>query len=149
MKIATIDYGLNCGVAIASFEENEPNYIHLKKFRLQTFVDDLQGIHDLIKRTSPNSIVLEKCPYRAAGESLRIYEHTHAILTNQLGYRDGKDILAFNELVTISPGLWKPFVKKQDILYTRWNPKTQHEKDAMSLLWYALTISTKKEVIYV
>lgn len=146
MRIAAIDYGLSCGLAITDFEKNEPNYIHLKKFRLQTIEDNIQEIYQILKDTSPDSVVLEACPYRAAGNSLRIYEHTHAMLTDQLDYRNGKDILAFNELVTIGPGLWKPFVNKQNLPYHLWNPKTKHEKDAMSLLWYALTISTEKEV---
>lgn len=149
MKIAAIDYGLNCGTAIGTFEDIHSNFIEVKKLYLKTFVDDFPELFRFLKEESPYSVVLEACPYRAAGESLHIFERTQAMLINQLGYQVGKEILEFNELVIIGPGLWKPFVKKQDILYTRWNPKTQHEKDAMSLLWYALTISTKKEVIYV
>ena len=146
MNIAAIDYGLHCGLAIAKVVLTE-DLCYLNKVHLETVKDDLPRIYNILKRIGPHSVVLEACPYRAAGHSLKLYEHAHMMLKQQLGYQDGKDILAFNELITIGPGLWKPFVKKQCLDYSPWFPKTKHEQDAMSLLWYALEIRTRMDVI--
>ena len=146
MKIAAIDYGLSCGLAIAKVTITK-DFCFLEKIHLETCLDDLPRIYNVLKAVGPHSVVLEACPYRAAGHSLKLYEHAFAMLKNQLGYQNGKDILVRNELVTIGPGLWKPFVKKQNLDYSKWNPKSVHEKDAMSLLWYVLKVQTKKEQI--
>lgn len=147
MRIAAVDYGLNCGVAIAEVAQ-KPGEIKLKKLYLGTVYDNILLTKEIINQRNVTSVILEACPYRAAGHSLRIYENTYAMLL-LLGYFDSKEIQT-GSLLTICPGLWKPFVKKQGLDFSKWNPKSQHEEDAMSLLWYVLRTKTQiEEILYV
>ena len=151
MIIASIDYGLNCGVAVADAEFFRGEY-HLHEVYLHTLYDAPDKVVRILEEIKPFSVVMENCPQLVSNYSTYIFQSIKQKL-QQMGYDTAsKNITKQNSLVLISPGQWKPFVKANKINLDAWSSLvsiTDHERDAMSLLWYALKISTKKEIKYV
>lgn len=148
MRIAAIDYGVDTGIAIAELAYNR-RIIFLKYYVVCTIYNNIPDVLSLITASRSSSVVLEKCPALATSNSRDIFEELYRNLS-ALGFKNGKGILEPGCLLTISPGTWKPFVKKQMIDFSSWNPESRHEKDAMGLLWYATKISEPyiREVFY-
>lgn len=146
MNIAAIDYGFDCGLAIAKvIGVEQVNTVKLEKVKLETIHDNISMVKSLVNDANCLSVIVELSPYRAAGNSLQIYERTIQAMED-LGFRTSDKLLDGASLLTVGAGQWKPFVKKQEIDFSPWSPKTRHEKDAMSLLWYVLRKEVNSEL---
>ncbi len=148
MLIASVDYGLNCGIAVADIEFFRGEY-HLHEVYLNTLYNALDKTNEILEKIKPFSVVLEDCPKLASNYSIFLFQSIKQNLEKLNYSTESKNILEQNSLVLVSPGQWKPFVKASNIDLTAWITKTDHEKDAMSLLWYILRVTTKKEIKYV
>lgn len=151
MRIASIDYGDSIGLAIAELERGSGT-LNLKRYLLDTF-DRPANVVTLIKGARCWSVVMERKPSNAPSTSTKSFDVIHDELTVTQGFIKGGDLLSRKQLVTVSPGTWKPLIKALDLgdSYKVWNCSNQHEKDAMGLLYYVLRIqlSTNIEVTYV
>jgi hypothetical protein len=142
MKIAAIDYGFNIGLVVATLKGEE-----LKCSYLTTLRNSDEEAANLILSKNCDCIVMEDPPYNSLGGSANSFYKIHGLLMKG-GYLD-RNSLSNRSILRYLPGQWKPFVQSQSLNFSMWNPMTQHEKDAMGILWYALRINLKKEIKYV
>ncbi len=146
MKIAAVDYGLNIGLAIAEFSNGELKCVHLG-----THYDADEEVAAKIIDEKCNFVVLEDPPHSTLGGSANSFYTILEALKSE-GYEESflsKTFLAKKGIARYSPGIWKPIVQTLQPDLSAWNPKTQHEKDAMGIMWYALRTILKQEVKYV
>jgi len=148
MKIAAIDPGVTTGYAIAWVHE-QPKTVSLECVVLRDTPNPLEVIRS-ITRSRCMSVVLERRPANASREGTEHYE----LLLNQLimnGYRDPHHFrFSDNSLALVSPGLWKPVIKAQQIMdYGSWDIQSDHMRDALGLLHYVIKLNfMNKEIEY-
>lgn len=138
MKILSIDYGVSTGLALCSLEGSD-----LIKLYLGTI-----NSAALFKSSYPvpedcECIVLEQAPFGATWSTSVIF-HTLFADLQKSGFVLS-DTLQEKGIVLVAPSQWKPFVKRQNLDLRSWSPKTKHERDAMCMLWYAVSMQNKKE----
>ena len=135
MRIASIDPGFNTGVAIAILHDKES--IKLEKYLLGTFTNEPDAVVKLVLTSRSTICLMERKPRNAANSKTVPNEKIKAALGNL-------------KIVEIGPGLWKPFMYSRLAKLEPWAPETQHEKDAMAILFYFLqTQNPKRKVKYV
>lgn len=138
---AAVDYGSSTGLVIAHVQ-NYGLEILMRCYFIETIsCKNPQGIAAImktIKKFNCSIIILEKLPSNSRNETARaIYDQ---ILFESNRMRAAKTAL-------VSPGLWKPFMKKHSIDLSAWSPQTVHERDAMRMLWYTVYIHSGSEGI--
>ena len=135
MRIASIDPGFNTGLAIAIMC-NEENII-LKKYFLGTFTDEPNAVIKLVLASRSQVCVMEAKPHNTPDSK------TVPNTKIQVGLGD----LSPWE---IGPGTWKPFMRSRLMELEPWAPETQHERDAMAILFYFVQINfSGRKVQYV
>ena len=138
MRILAIDYGTSTGIAFGSWEGSCIYKMYLgtsNKMAMYT------GSYPVPEEC--DCVVLEHAPFGANWNTSSVY-HTLLQDIQKSGYVISKQ-LKEKGIVLVAPSQWKPFVKKQQLDLSSWSPKTKHERDAMSMLWYVVSMQNKKE----
>ena len=130
MRITSIDPGFNTGVAIAILKETK-KLVTLKKYLLCTVVDEPETVVNLVLASRSQICLMERQPFNTISSPLRP--------NNQI--RAGLGEL---KVVEITPGTWKPFMRSRFAELEPWASETQHEWDAMALLYYWVQMQNKK-----
>lgn len=146
MKIAAVDYGLHVGLAIAELCQDTV----LKKVHLGTHYEGDAEVAQRIITEECKFVAMEEPPYAALGGSAASFYRILGDL-QQSGYVNNylaKTFLLEHGIATYLPGVWKPFVDSLKPDLSAWQPQTNHEKDAMGIMWYALKTLLKKEIKY-
>lgn len=139
MRIASIDYGLHTGIAIADRIEKNGNIV-LEKYMIATFEDNIKSVLYWVETSRCRSVVLEQRPTAATGVGLTSYEAIFSGLL-ALGMERGASLYRRNTLLLITPGNWKPVMKAHmQTNFGGWEPETDHEKDALQMLYYAIRV---------
>jgi hypothetical protein len=135
MRIASLDPGYNTGVAIAIVHETE-EFVTLEKYNLVTLIDEPAAVAELVISSRCKICLMEAKPHNAADSKWV----PNTLLQSMLP-----------PVVEIKPGAWKPFMRSRLAELESWNPETQHEKDAMAMLYYFVQahIFNGKKVLYV
>lgn len=145
MKIASIDYGLNVGLAIAEFYSEDGL---LERLHLGTHYIGDEEVAKLVLAENCELVIMEEPPYSNLGGSANSFYKILGILK-----KNGYSVLDSDRIVEKSimrylPGTWKPLVQAAKPDLSPWDPKTIHEKDAMGIMWYALRTVLKTEIKY-
>lgn len=143
MIIAGIDYGLNVGLAIATFSGDT-----LRRVLLETYYDGDQEVADLVIQNRCELVAMEDPPYSELGGSANSFYRILEILKSK-GYEVNSAPPFERNIVRYLPGIWKPVVHAIKPDMRAWGPKTVHEKDAMGILWYAVLTIMGRAVRYV
>ena len=149
MKIASIDYGLNTGLVLGEIQVKKKKVV-LSGIVSMTIYDDILQVVELIETYKCISIVLEQCPTLSTGAAREPFDKI-CMKLKEKGWLRGNSIREKHRVKHIGPGLWKPFMKKQQTDLSILELHTVHEKDAMKMLWYAVQIAwkDKKVVLHV
>lgn len=147
MRIIALDYGKSVGVAIADVTaypsfQGDVTKMNLYKYILCT-VDTKTAI-EFMEISRCMTAVMEDYPRRAKNN---MYEDLYRAVACKFDNSDPLD----KHLIILAPSLWKPVCKARHPNLLPWNPETQHEEDAMSILWYYLQIQKypSTDVLYV
>lgn len=138
MRILSVDYGTDTGIALCDMEGSSLYKMYLGTSN-QTAI--LEGAYPVPEEC--DCIILEHAPFGAKWTSSKTF---HSLLSNfqKSGYTITKELKEKGVLL-VAPSQWKPFVNRQNIDLSPWSPKTKHERDAMCMLWYAVSMQNKKE----
>jgi hypothetical protein len=138
MRISSIDPGWNTGVAIAVVHDSISTLtVTLEKYLLCTLVDEPKAVAELVLASRSKICVMEQKPRNAADSKT---------VPNTLL----KSLLGDLTVLEIAPGIWKPVMRSRLAELELWSPETQHEKDAMAMLYYFCLIKYPgRKVLYV
>ena len=138
MRILSIDYGASTGMAFGSWEDSCIYKMYLGTHNKLAMSEGAYPVPE-----ECDCIILEQAPFGAKWTSSAIF---HVLLSDiQKSGFVLSDTLQEKGIVLVAPSQWKPFVKKQQPDLSSWSPKTKHERDAMCMLWYAVSMQNKKE----
>jgi hypothetical protein len=152
MRIASIDYGVSVGLAIADivdYDKTSQTPVWLDHYLLATIVSDTEAVITAVKAARCIGVVLEAKASNGNDKATRSFDELLAGL-EKLGFEQGRIILEDKyALLTISPGVWKPVMKyRSTVDYLVWDWQTQHEKDAMAMLYFAIRNQTPKQKVF-
>lgn len=139
-----IDPGGTNGVAVASPRYHNHDRLDLWKHTLQGYTLPREVCY-LIRDLKPKVIWMERrASHSFSSAGLQPFEEFFATLP-LLGYSLCQVSIPTYPthpiFVLLSPGLWKPFVKAQKLEYGLWGPNSDHEQDAMGILYYGMTLA--------
>lgn len=147
--IAAIDYGINTGLVIAGAERIDKKmqlYCLFSSTIIYVQEHDIDCIISTTRKFRCSDVILEKFPPDSMNMKAEfVYGKIYFGLL-QLGYMNttpGDPMQLFEP----TPGLWKPFMKKQAVDFSTWFPGSVHERDAMRMLWYIICTVYKPEEI--
>jgi hypothetical protein len=139
MRIASIDYGQNTGIAIADRVDLNGGVV-LNKYMIATYKDNIDSVLYWVKTSRCRSVILEQRPTNPNEIGLVTYEKIFNGLL-ALDFERAESIYKLYTLKLITPGNWKPVMKAQkQSNFGTWDPETDHEKDALQMLYYAIRI---------
>lgn len=143
MKIASVDAGVNTGVAICHIKHHVEHVI-LKPEIVSTEIDK-EKIVGMLLREKCRIIVLERMPDYGNPRGKEVYNYVLRF------YQKGK-ITHYNSsrgkvAYLVSPSQWKPFMKsRMEMLPESESP---HEKDALAMLYYFVLMNNEgRRVVY-
>lgn len=150
MRLASIDYGLTVGLAIAECEVSKTKFV-LKQYLLASIEDSDKTVLNAVKSSRARCVVLEHRPQAADKVGLASYERLYNGLLD-MGFTIS-NLFALNALKLIGPGTWKPFMKVHRLygnVMNSWHIDSQHESDALAMLYYAVrfTVPPSVQVVY-
>ena len=138
MRILSIDYGASTGMAFGSWEDCCIYKMYLGTHNKLAMSEGAYPVPE-----ECDCIILEQAPFGAKWNTSAVF-HTLLHDIQRSGYRITRELKP-KGIVFVAPSQWKPFVKKQQPDLSSWSPKTKHERDAMSMLWYVISMQNKKE----
>ena len=135
MRISSLDPGFNTGVAIAILHESiSTQHVTLEKYLLCTLIDEPAATAKLVLASRSKICLMEAKPKNAADSKWVPNARIRTLLKDQT-------------VAEIGPGTWKPFMRSRLQELEPWAPETQHEKDAMAMLFYWCQITYPKRSI--
>lgn len=150
MRIAAIDYGESIGLAIAEIRASLKD-IFLDEYCCGTFINGAGPVLEFVASSRAHKVILERLapnPTSIAKQSVEIYHLLHdGLLTMEFKGATFAD--TGKSLTLVSPSQWKPIVAAMPAAqeFGTWHAETQHEKDAMSMLWYVVQIHNQNKVV--
>ena len=124
MRIASLDPGFNTGVAIAILKDSiSTGWVTLEKYLLCTIIDEPATVANLVLASRSTVCLMEAKPSNVSDSKTRP--------NNKL-----KFLLGGLTIIELLPGIWKPVMKTRLAALLPWAPETQHEADAMAILYY-------------
>ena len=148
VRIGSLDPGQTTGLAIADVHVT-PEKVILVQVKLGSYPNAHGAAREIIRRDC-SSVVIERMPENASLLGREPYEAAVSMLAIELFEIQKSFVFQTGALILISPGLWKPVMKAQHITeHGSWEPRTQHEKDALALLHYVVKLNhMSREVVY-
>ena len=157
MRIASIDPGYKTGLAIAEFKYvPHQDRIELKKYSLGTIVDDPAHIVGWVDMARCKVVLMERQPAYAI-LSVRVPNSVILAKLVETDYTFSPSIKLdiflkqpLKWIVQIAPSQWKPLMKPRSVDTKAWEPETEHERDAMKMLYYFLIVNyPDRTIVYV
>lgn len=150
MRVAAVDPGYNTGLAIGEMQHNAG----LKKVRIEKYIlstveakwsDGAVSVSNIVLASRCGYCIMERRPQFPSEAGRVHYEQILHELCGGSEFVEAENLQFVSKgnlrlLYLIGPGIWKKpvegWLKKQPDLFSPWCPETQHEIDAMSLLFY-------------
>jgi hypothetical protein len=149
LHVAAIDPGVTTGLAIAHLVITDAEVV-IKRQALLSTTNPLSVV-SLVCSQGCDSVILEKRPANASQEGTENYEKIfNQLILSDKYYRAVGFWLIPEGICQILPGLWKPYMKTlKGLDLGSWEPTTQHEQDALALLYYVTKLNhMSKDVQY-
>lgn len=147
IRVASLDPGQTTGLAIADVHVTLDK-VTLLKFELGSYSTPHSAARKVL-RSDCSSVVIENMPVNASLAGRVPFDNIISMLTMKIYVPQKSFMFQPGSLLLITPGLWKPVMKAQHIIELgSWEPKTQHEKDALNLLHYAVKLNHMSKEIY-
>lgn len=148
MIIASIDAGAQTGLAVAKIVRS-PNSLKLRQKLLVT-VDNPSSVVEKVCHELVHVVVMERRPAHPSEIGLTTFETVWNDLIRQ-GFRRSHhnflDSAMVDTIFLVNPGQWKPVMKRRSPDLGDWEPHTDHERDALHLLYYVVWINNTHHTV--